>query len=201
MPVKRWKSTTAPDCWAPRVMGAAERPVRVMNLGIGAHCSWPMWTSDDLRNKSDTGSWTQGQQTRATLPTWRASVRAANSHHTLEQTTKHPICQAANRGLVVPSYRRFTLTHVGKTLCVPLNVATSSASALQKGLGAGKPACYFLLYPSNQRTDLLHCILLHCFPPPSSQGYLFFSVFQRQYFPRTAFLIWTSGLEIMDHNC
>jgi len=162
-----WSSGKARDCWALRAW-KQQQFAGVLNLAVGAHCSQLMRANQiaDREHRSIDKSY---------LSTWCDSVRAANSHRALEQTTKHPICQIER--LVVPSHWRFTLIHVGKPVCVALNVTTASSSDLQKGLCAGKPAC------ASPVEELISCstrdltVSLH----PSLQGCYFFLVFLGEY--------------------
>lgn len=91
--------------------------------------------------------------------------------------------------LVVPSYWRFTLTHVGKTVCVASNVTTSSLSDLQKGICAGKPVFSSCISPVKEPITCNTSYFTVSFHP-SLQGYFLFLVFQGEYFCHFAFLIW-----------
>lgn len=84
-----WNRGKASDCWALRVC-KEQRFAGVLNSAVGAHCSQLMRANQiaDRECRSIDKSY---------LSTWYDSMWAANSHHTLEQTTEHPICQVANR--------------------------------------------------------------------------------------------------------
>lgn len=171
-----WSSGKARDCWALRAW-KQQQFAGVLNLAVGAHCSQLMRANQiaDREHRSIDKSY---------LSTWCDSVRAADSHRALEQTTKHPICQVADRAAGCSLPLEIHSDTCWQTRVRGFKCHHSFFLRSAEGFMCWK-AC---LREPSRRADLLQYTWPHCLSPSfSPRLLLLFSISGRIF----SFLSWT----------